>query len=721
MLILPGCFKRSSGGNTASLSVRVIDRDSRDNVIATVEVFRNGTPVASSLGSSVGFTLTKGDYEVKVSDTGYETATYRVNLTATYTLTAELRAVNLLANEGFDAPLSSAVPDANGNLDTAGSWTFYLNSGGAGSAAIEEGAAKIGVTNTGSAAWAVQLMQAPVVVEKGAKYKITFAARASSAGMKVTIKVGGTGDRSWTAYFQGEKSLTAEWATYEATFTMGQDTDENARFEFWFLNTGTYYLDNIKFMKTGEEEIPMEGNKIEADEDAVENWQLVWSEEFNGPEVNREIWNFEIGNGHANGIPGWGNNELEYYTDGENASIVDGNLAIEARKETRTDQYGTYDYTSSRMTTKGKFEVKHGRIEVRAKLPEGKGIWPAIWMLGNDIGEVGWPACGEIDIMELVGHLPSTVYGTAHGPGGSVGSGYNLPAGKFSDDFHIFAIEWDADEIEWYVDGRLYHVLNKYEYGASSWVFDHPFFLILNVAVGGNWPGAPDETTVFPQRMIVDYIRVYRDTNPASIDGQEVWDCDYELTWTPPSPPPSGGLVTGDEDPEYYFVAEDPGKIDITIDWDNNAHNGTIMPDTWGSGTALNTSAAYLSKPCWEMTAGNGWGISAAVLAMMGDIYDTNKLAPFPADVSTYDSLEFVLATTGDFSDVKVKLAGVEKEISIAAYMTLTSTEWQTVSVPLSTFGAVDLAKTTQIAIFGLGGASGVSKLYVAEFYLKAN
>ena len=239
------------------------------------------------------------------------------------------------------------------------------------------------------------------------------------------------------------------------------------------------------------------------------------------------------------------------------------------------------------------------------------------------------------------------------------------------------------------------------------------------MAVGGNWPGAPDETTVFPQRMTVDYIRVYRDTNPASIDGQEVWDCDYELTWTSPSP--AGELVTGDEDPEYYFLAEDPTKIDITIDWDNNAHNGTIMPDTWGSGTALNTSATYLSKPCWEMTAGNWWGVSAAVLAMMGDIYEGNKLAPFPVDVSTYDSLEFVLATTGDFSDVKVKLAGLETEISIAAYMNLTSTGWQAVSVPLSAFGNVDLSKTTQIAIFGLGGTSGASKLYVAEFYLKAN
>ncbi|ACL69179.1 glycoside hydrolase family 16 [Halothermothrix orenii H 168] len=258
--------------------------------------------------------------------------------------------------------------------------------------------------------------------------------------------------------------------------------------------------------------VPEDMNK-DINED-TNGWTLVWSEEFDQDEIDLSTWNFEIGNGHAEGIPGWGNNELEYYTAGDNAEIIDGKLVITARKENRRDEYGTYNYTSSRMTTEGKYEVEYGKIEVRAKLPEGQGIWPAIWMLGNDIGEVGWPACGEIDIMELLGHQPSIVYGTVHMPGTSKGSSYSLSSGKFSDAFHVFAIEWDKDKIEWYVDGQLYHVFNKNEIPDSSWVFDHPFFLILNIAVGGNWPGYPDETTIFPQTMEVDYIRVYENIKP---------------------------------------------------------------------------------------------------------------------------------------------------------------------------------------------------------------
>ena len=267
----------------------------------------------------------------------------------------------------------------------------------------------------------------------------------------------------------------------------------------------------------------------------MENWQLVWSYEFNEKTIDTNIWNFEVGNGHAKGIPGWGNGELEYYTD-KNAFIEYGYLIIEARKEKVSDKYGTYNYTSARLTTEKKFEIKHGRIEIRAKLPKGKGIWPAIWLLGDDISEVGWPTCGEIDIMEMLGHDTRTVYGTAHGPGysgnASIGVPYKLPEDvpDFSDAFYVFTIEWDEDEIEWYVDGKLYHVLSKDELEAKGlkWVFDHPFFLILNVAVGGYWPGYPDETTEFPQRMYIDYIRVYKDVNPAKIE-DEVDDCEYEI------------------------------------------------------------------------------------------------------------------------------------------------------------------------------------------------
>ncbi|HLV09532.1 MAG TPA: family 16 glycosylhydrolase, partial [Halanaerobiales bacterium] len=181
---------------------------------------------------------------------------------------------------------------------------------------------------------------------------------------------------------------------------------------------------------------------------------LQWGDEFNN--IDTDIWTFEVGNGHANGIPGWGNAESQYYTDGDNAEIEGGKLVIEAREEERSDSYGNYEYTSSRMITRDAVMMKYGRVEIRAKLPEGQGIWPAIWMLGTD---GGWPDCGEIDIMELVGHQPDTVHGTVHGPGYSggngIGSSYQLSDGKFSDDFHTFILEWDEDEIRWFVDDEL--------------------------------------------------------------------------------------------------------------------------------------------------------------------------------------------------------------------------------------------------------------------------
>lgn len=251
----------------------------------------------------------------------------------------------------------------------------------------------------------------------------------------------------------------------------------------------------------------------------MNGWRLVWSEEFDGPEIDRSVWNFDTGNGQAAGVAGWGNAELEYYTDDPaNAYIHDGKLVIRADKGLRTDRFGTYHYTSARLNTKGKVNVKYGRIEVRAKLPEGQGIWPAIWLLGADIGEKGWPACGEIDIMELVGHMPGTVHGTIHGPlsgGPGISASYTLPGGrKFSEDFHVFGMEWSEGVIEFFVDDTVYQELRRdrmpKSYAEREWVYDHEFFFIVNVAVGGRWPGYPDESTVFPQAMEIDYIRVYQ-------------------------------------------------------------------------------------------------------------------------------------------------------------------------------------------------------------------
>ncbi len=192
-------------------------------------------------------------------------------------------------------------------------------------------------------------------------------------------------------------------------------------------------------------------------------------------------------------------------------------LTIEARKERMTTAEGKErEYTSARMQTKGRFSQQYGRLEARIKIPFGQGIWPAFWMLGDDIAKVGWPTCGEIDIMENIGREPGVVHGTIHGPGYSaakgIGSPFALPQGKkFSDDFHLYAVEWAPQAIRFYVDDSLYATRTPADLpSGAKWVYDHPFFLLLNLAVGGYWPGYPDATTQFPQTMQVDYVRVYQ-------------------------------------------------------------------------------------------------------------------------------------------------------------------------------------------------------------------
>ena len=269
---------------------------------------------------------------------------------------------------------------------------------------------------------------------------------------------------------------------------------------------------------------------------ADRDWEPVWRDEFDGGAIDTGTWSFEIGNGHDQGIPGWGNDELQYYIDEEaNAFVEDDRLVIRAREERRSDEHGTYDYTSARMITQEAVTVQHGRIDVRARLPEGQGLWPALWMLGADIDGVGWPDCGEIDIVELTGDDPTTVHGTVHGPGyeagDSIGGSYELSSGTFADSFHVFSIVWDPDRISWYVDGTPYFAVTRADVEdvrGAEWVFDGPFFFVFNVAVGGHLPGDPDETTAFPQRMAVDYVRVYEDggesSGPPPIAGAEPRD-----------------------------------------------------------------------------------------------------------------------------------------------------------------------------------------------------
>ncbi len=241
-----------------------------------------------------------------------------------------------------------------------------------------------------------------------------------------------------------------------------------------------------------------------------EGMALAWSDEFNGRELNEESWNYEIGDGCPR-ICGWGNNQLQYYTR-ENTRLKDGRLIITAREESKEG----YHYTSSRIQTAGKRMFKFGRIDIRAKLPEGKGIWPALWMLGASRYTVGWPACGEIDIMELAGNIPDQVQGSAHykGPEGLQSSKnlYTLPEGTFANGFHVFSLHWQKDKIEWLVDGKKFHEVSRDGIEAAEYPFDEEFYFIFNLAVGGNWrSGNPNGSTSFPQRMEVDYIRVYQE------------------------------------------------------------------------------------------------------------------------------------------------------------------------------------------------------------------
>jgi beta-glucanase (GH16 family) len=235
-------------------------------------------------------------------------------------------------------------------------------------------------------------------------------------------------------------------------------------------------------------------------------WTLLWHDEFDqasGSSPDATKWAFETGGG------GWGNGELEYYTSRtDNAVISNGQLVITARRE----EYQGSHYTSARLKTQGKFAFTYGRAEMRAILPQGQGLWPAFWMLGTDITTAGWPQCGELDIMEFVGQTPSRIYGTIHGPAyngaGGLGAWHELPGG-FSSGFHVYAVEWEPGVVRWYLDDTLYEERTVVDLSGRTWVFNHDFFLLLNVAVGGAWPGSPDGTTVFPQTMTVDYVRVY--------------------------------------------------------------------------------------------------------------------------------------------------------------------------------------------------------------------
>jgi len=259
------------------------------------------------------------------------------------------------------------------------------------------------------------------------------------------------------------------------------------------------------------------GGAIPPTDPSHAGWTLAWADDFNGADgsaIDASKWSHDVGGS------GWGNQELEYYTDQlENSQQRGGNLVLTATRDGASAHScwnGACQFSSARLVTSGHFSAAYGRIEARIKIPSGKGIWPAFWMLGDDIGSAGWPTCGEIDIMETIGSDPSTLHGSMHGPGYSGGSPLTAStkladSAKLSDDFHLYSVEWAPNSVKFYLDSTLYETRTPADIPAGTqWVYNHPFFIILNLAVGGQWPGSPDQSTPFPAQMLVDYVHVYQ-------------------------------------------------------------------------------------------------------------------------------------------------------------------------------------------------------------------
>lgn len=333
----------------------------------------------------------------------------------------------------------------------------------------------------------------------------------------LTVEITVTDDINGTAEIQASAENTVEYELWISGETEAYERNASGTFTYTFGGEGTY---PITLRAYG-----VSGKYVKAERDVVigapgivplseghfspmeyDGYTLIWNDEFNGTAINTDNWGFDIGDGCPN--CGWGNNEWEYYRS-ENATVADSVLTIEAREES----YGGKNYTSARLKTQGRFSFQYGRVDIRALLPRGQGIWPALWMLGENISSVGWPACGEIDIMEMIGGSgrENEVHGTLHwdSDGHAMeGTGYSLSQGTFAESYHVFSLIWEENAIKWLVDDVQYQVIDVSPTHMSE--FRAPFFLIFNVAVGGNWPGYPDDTTVFPQYMKVDYVRVFQ-------------------------------------------------------------------------------------------------------------------------------------------------------------------------------------------------------------------
>ncbi len=454
-------------------------------------------------------------------------------------------------------------------------------------------------------------------------------------------------------------------------------------------------------------------------------WQLLWSDEFDaeaGTPINTEFWTCETG-GH-----GWGNNQLEYDNDRvENVSHDgEGNLVITAIQEQLEGSdcwYGDCEYTSARCKTQGKFEFTYGKVEGRIKVPFGQGLWPAFWMLGADFPEVGWPNSGEIDIMEYVGKEPQTTYGTIHGPGYSGGAGIGSPVeydSDVADDYHVFGIEWEPNVIRWYVDGELFYTASVDALVGRKWVFDHDFFLLINVAVGGHWPGNPDETTTFPQQMHIDWIRVYQ-RGEEEPEAQETEETPAASAGTPADP------LLADFADGISMAQDEHGNNVGFVPWGDTPDNVVLEVVPAEGDLALDGVEAALSVS-FDIAA---WGGFTHVL--------TDGESWVPQDWTSYDTLNFWLygANSGGVIQVEIfdnRAPDATGDSAERWFYRITDDfeGWQQVSIPFAEFqrrsdwqpgGAPDdglgLNEVHGYA-FGLPGGVGAHTVYLAQVELSS-
>jgi|GEM_PF-246231 len=547
-----------------------------------------GTESAESESISVATEANSEDYSISVS----EPSPGEVRVAFTPTAAADSAALTYSVDGGSES--TAAMSDEDGD----GTWTATLT----GRSQNEEIAHSVTFDRAGNS-YETMTVTYTVVGSDTNPPTVPSNLTASNATPR-------TVDLSWDAATDAETEVveytvyegSSELTTATGTSTTVADLSPGTTYEFSVSATDLAGKESAKSARVG----------ITTPEDPLaglddQEWDQVWADEFDDASLDTATWGYDVGggcgpSGSFDTSCSWGNQESQYYTDGDNARIENGSLVLEAREEEAPN--GINPYTSARVLSSGKKTAQYGRVDVRATLPQGQGIWPALWMLGDNIGEVGWPNCGEIDIMELVGNDPDTVHGTVHGPGYSggdaIGGSYSLDSATFAEGPHTFSIVWDPDQIKWFVDGTQYHTVTRSEVesAGNEWVFDDSeFFFIFNVAVGGEWPGYPDDTTTFPQQMRVHHIRQYKavegdtsaPTSPSNLATADATQTTVDLSWD---------AATDDVGVDHYVVTVDGEQFtttsttSVTVDGltaDTNYEFGVRAVDAAGNASATAT------------------------------------------------------------------------------------------------------------------------------------